>query len=112
VLDPINGTTKYLVIRFPLGKDTFEFQSNLYFKWPDDTAVMVRYSRFDPYDARLDLPVCIWGDTLIHMLLPLGVWLVLFLTPNRFDPLVPWGALLQLQWRKPWIRVIVPARLP
>lgn len=38
VLDPINGTSKYLYIRFPLGGDTIEFKSNLYFRWPDDTA--------------------------------------------------------------------------
>jgi len=106
VLDPINGTTKYLVMQFRLGKDSFEFQSNVYFRWPQDTVVMIRYSRFDPYDARLDLPVCIWGDTLVHALLPLGVWLVLFLTPNRFDPLVPWGARVRLGGRWPWMRVI------
>lgn len=107
VLDPLDGTTKYLVIRFPLRKDTIEFQSNLYFHWPDDTPVMVRYSRFDPYDARLDVPACIWGDTLVKLLLPLGIWLVLLLTPNRFDPLIPWGSKVQLRWRKPFIRVFV-----
>lgn len=106
VLDPINGTTKYLVMQFPLGRDTIEFQSNVYFRWPQDTAVMIRYSRFDPYDARIDVPVCIWGDTLAHVLLPLGIWLVLFLTPNRFDPLVPWGAKVRLGGRWPWIRVM------
>lgn len=108
VLDPLEGTSKYLVIRFPRTRDTIEFQSNLYFHWPDDTPVMVRYSRFDAYDARLDLPVCIWGDTLAFLLLPLGIWLILFLTPNRFDPLIPWGSKVQLRWRKPWIRVIPP----
>jgi hypothetical protein len=72
---------------------------------------MVRYSRFDPSDARLDLPVCIWGDTLVYLLLPLGIWLVLFLTPNRFDPLVPWGSKVQLRWRWPWVRVIRPVAI-
>ena len=105
-LDAISGTKKYLVVRFPLGRDTVEFKSNLYFRWPEDTAVMVRYSRLDPSDARLDLPMCIWGDTLVYLLLPLGIWLVLFLTPNRFDPLIPWGASVQLRWRWPCIRVI------
>jgi hypothetical protein len=111
VLDPIQGTSKYLVVRFPLGKDTIEFQSNVYFRWPEDTAVMVRYSRFDPYNARLDVPVCIWGDTLVFMLLPFGIWLVLFLTPNRFDPLIPWGASVQLRLRRPFIRAIPPVRV-
>jgi hypothetical protein len=105
-LDAINGTKKYLYIRYPLGKDTIEFISNMFFRWPDDAPVMVRYSRFDPADARIDLPVCIWGDTLVHILLPLGIWLVLFLTPNRFDPLVPWGCRVLLRWRWPPIRIV------
>lgn len=106
-LDPIDGTRKYLVIRFPLGRDTVEFNSNIYFRWPDDMKVMIRYSRFDPADARIDLPVCIWGDTLVNVLLPLGVWLILFLTPNRFDPIIPWGSKVQLRRRWPCIRVIL-----
>lgn len=105
-LDAISGTKKYLVVRFPLGRDTVEFKSNLYFRWPEDTAVRVRYSRLDPSDARLDLPMCIWGDTLVYLLLPLGIWLVLFLTPNRFDPLIPWGSKVQLRWQWPFVRVI------
>jgi len=105
VLDPIDGTTKYLVIRFPLQKDTIEFNSNVYFRWPDDTPVMVRYSRLDPGDARLDVPVCIWGNTLALLMLPAGIWLVLFLTPNYFDPLIPWGAKVQLRWRRPFILI-------
>jgi len=109
VLDNIEGTSKYLVVRFPLGRDTVEFKSNVYFHWPEDTPVMVRYSRFDPSDARLDVPICIWGDTLAHVLLPLGIWLILFFTPNRFDPLIPWGAKLQLRWRWPFLRVMLLA---
>lgn len=106
VLDPISGTSKYLYIRFPVGGDTVEFKSNLYFRWRDDTPVMVRYSRLDPADARIDMPVCVWGDTLVRLLLPLGIWLVLFLTPNRFDPLIPWGAGVQLRLQRPFIRII------
>lgn len=105
-LDAISGTKKYLVIRFPVSKDTVEFNSNMYFRVPDGAAVMVRYSRFDPSDARLDLPVCIWGDTLVYILLPVGIWLVLLLTPNRFDPLIPWGSKVRLGGRWPWIWVI------
>ena len=127
-LDAISGTRKYLYIRFPLGKDTrtpagrdgrtpagddtVEFISNMFFRWPDDTPVMVRYSRFDPVDARIDLPVCIWGDTLVHILLPMGIWLVLLLTPNRFDPLIPWGCKLLLRWGWPPVKIVEAGRPP
>jgi hypothetical protein len=125
-LDAISGTRKYLYIRFPLGKDTrspagndgrspagddtVEFISNMFFRWPDDTPVMVRYSRLDPVDARIDLPVCIWGDTLVHILLPMGIWLVLLLTPNRFDPLIPWGCKLLLRWGWPPVKIVEAGR--
>src|ERR1700733_9190432 len=59
-LDGLTGTKKSLIIRFSLGKDTIEFKSNVYFRLPDDAPVRVRFSRIDPGDARIDLPVCIW----------------------------------------------------
>lgn len=105
-LDGLAGTKKSLIIRFPLGKDTIEFRGNMYFRLPDNAPVRVRYSRFDPADARIDLPVCIWGDTLVNSLLPLGIWLVLLLTPNRFDPLIPWGCKCWLCWGWPPIKVV------
>jgi hypothetical protein len=105
-LDAISGTKKYLYIRYPLGKDTIEFISNMFFRWPDDTPVMVRYSRIDPVDARIDLPVCVWGDTMVHILLPVGIWLVLLLTPNRFDPLIPWGCRVLLRWGWPPVTIV------
>jgi hypothetical protein len=104
-MDDLVGTKKSLIIRFPLGKDTIEFKSNMYFRLPDDAPVRVRYSRLDPVDARIDWPVCIWADTLVHILLPLGIWLVLFLTPNRFDPLIPWGCKVFLRWGWPPVKI-------
>ena len=104
-MDDLVGTKKSSIIRFPLNKDTIEFKSNVYFRLPDDAPVRVRYSRLDPVDARLDLPVCLWADTLVRILLPLGIWLVLFLTPNRFDPLIPWGCRVFLRWGWPPVRV-------
>jgi hypothetical protein len=104
-LDNLDGTKKSLIIRFPLGKDTIEFRG-MYFPLRDNAPVRVRYWRFDAFDARIDLPVCIWGDTLVNSLLPLGIWLVLLLTPNRFDPLIPWGCKVWLRWRWPPVRVV------
>jgi hypothetical protein len=106
-LDGLSGTKKSLIIRFPLGRDTIEFRGNLYFRLPDDAPVRVRYSRLDPTDARIDLAVCIWGDTLVNILLPLGIWLVLLLTPNRFDPLIPWGCKVLLRWGWPPVRIVL-----
>lgn len=71
--------------------------------------VFPSYGREGVVYGWIDLPVCIWGDTLVHVLLPLGIWLVLFLTPNRFDPLIPWGASVRLGGRWPFIGVVPAA---
>ncbi len=107
-LDGLAGTKKSLIIRFSRGKDTIEFRGNIYFRLSDNALVPVRYSRFDPADARIDRPVCIWGDTLVNSLLPLGIWLVLLLTPNRFDPLIPWGCSCRLRWGWPPVKIVAP----
>jgi hypothetical protein len=104
--DIFGSVSPHTNVLFYTGRDSVEFISNTYFKLPDGTPVPVRYQKDHPGDARVDLFVCIWGDTLVFILLPLGIWLVLLLTPNRFDPLIPWGAKVQLTWRKPFIRVI------
>jgi hypothetical protein len=37
----------------------------------------------------LSIPFEIWGSTLVFALFPLLVLLVLFLTPEKLDPLIP-----------------------
>lgn len=42
------------------------------------------------------IPIGIWGATLVFPLFPLGILLVLLLTPNRLDPLIPRRAVILL----------------
>jgi len=51
------------------------------------------------------LPFEIWGSTLIFALYPLLVLLVLFFTPEKFDPLIPRGSKILLGFR-PFIRIL------
>ena len=51
------------------------------------------------------LPPEVWGGTLILLQFPFLVWLVIALTPERFDPLLPKGAKVLLGWR-PFISVL------
>jgi len=39
----------------------------------------------------------------VYSLFPLLVWLVLLLTPKRFDPLVPRGAKILIRGRWPFV---------
>jgi hypothetical protein len=99
------GISRHLVILFNAGKDsaTFNAGDNLGFRVGDP--VPVRYQKDDPSDARINIPVCIWGDTWVNSLLPELVLLVLFLTPGRFDPLIPKKAKI-LIGIKPFIKII------
>lgn len=51
------------------------------------------------------LPLEVWGGTLVFSQFPLLIWLVLALTPERFDPLLPRGAKILLGWR-PFISIL------
>jgi hypothetical protein len=51
------------------------------------------------------LPLEVWGGTVVFSLFPLLIWLVLALTPDRFDPLLPRGAKVMLGWR-PFISIL------
>jgi len=53
------------------------------------------------------LPMEIWGGTLVFALFPLLFLLVLFLTPERLDPLIPRRSVV-LIGMKPLIRVMTP----
>jgi hypothetical protein len=102
----LNGTiSAHCVILFLDGKDTITFNAdpNLGFK-PGDM-VPVRYQKNDPGDARVDLPVRIWGDTLVYALFPFLIIFVLFVTPDRLDPLIPKGSKIYLG-SKPFIKIV------
>jgi hypothetical protein len=51
------------------------------------------------------IPLEVWGGTLIFSQFPLLIWLVLALTPERFDPLLPRKAKILLGWR-PFISIL------
>jgi hypothetical protein len=51
------------------------------------------------------LPLEVWGGTLVFSQFPLLIWLVLALTPERFDPLLPRGAKVLPGWR-PFISIL------
>lgn len=51
------------------------------------------------------LPLHVWGGSLIFMQFPFLVWLVIALTPERYDPLLPKGAKVLLGWR-PFISIL------
>ena len=51
------------------------------------------------------IPFQIWASSIVYALYPLLILLVLYLTPDRFDPLIPHRSKILLGFR-PFIRII------
>jgi hypothetical protein len=92
----------YSVIWFMDGKDTIWFngRNNIFFK--EGEAVPVRYQRSQPADAKLNVFLAIWGDTLVYGGVPLLILLAIFIHPE----LIPYSSKIRLVLKKPFIQVI------
>jgi hypothetical protein len=100
------GISSYPVVLFRLGGDSIFFNGMNHLGFKPGDRVPVRYRADDPADAKIDLPISLWGDTMVYLLLPVMVWLVIVLTPERFDPLIPRRSKLLLRARWPFIWLI------
>ena len=100
------GVSRHPVIWFKAGNDSIFFNGNSNVDYRDGDLVPVRYRQDNPYDARIDIPISIWGDTFAWALYPFLVILVLYLTPERLQPLIPRSASVRLSRKKPYIKII------
>ena len=104
----VNGSiTAHLVIQFRAGRDSISFNADPNFGYGRGDLVSVRYQKDHPSDARVNTFPHIWGDTIIYSLLPLLILIVLFLTPDRLDPLIPKKSNI-LIGTKPFLKIIRP----
>ena len=55
--------------------------------------------------TRWDIPIEIWGNSLAYALWPSLILLVIFLTPEKFDPLIPKKSTILLGI-KPFVKII------
>jgi hypothetical protein len=99
------GISTYPVIQFVVGRDTFHFNGNIDYKLFPGELVSIRYQKNDPSDAKINTFVCIWGDTVIYSIGPFLVLCVLYLTPDRFESLIPKRSIIILG-QKPFIKII------
>lgn len=105
-LGSVLGITTYPVILFRVGRDSIFFNGQDGYGFQPGDPVPVRYRVGDPFDAKIDLPMAVWGDTIVYSLFPVLVWLVLVLTPERFSPLVPRGAKILIGGGWPFVWVV------
>jgi hypothetical protein len=100
------GVSSHPVILFRLGRDTIFFNGNTGVEVGPGAPVPVRYRRDNPSDAKLDSIISLWGDTFVWALFPVLFVLVLSLTPERFDPLIPRKSFVRLDGHRPFIHII------
>ena len=81
--------SSHLVILFIAGKDSIKFEAPSNLQLKEGQPVSVRYEKADPSTARLDLPLRIWGDTIVYAMWPVLVLLVIYLIPDSMDPVLP-----------------------
>ncbi len=99
----------HLVILFKAGKDSLTFNAGANLGFHVGDPVPIRYQKDNPSDARINIPVRIWGDTWVNSLIPVLVLLVIFLTPGRFDPRSPKNARIR-GGTKPFMKIIPKGR--
>ena len=102
-----SGISSYPVILFQMGRDSVFFDGMEGYGYKPGDRVPVRYRADHPSDAKIDQPMAVWADTIVYSLFPLLVYLVLLLTPKRFDPLVPRGAKILINGRWPFLWSVV-----
>ena len=99
------GISTYAVIRYRVGRDSLYFNNNVNLDIKPGEIVPVRYKKNNPSDAVVDDFVSIWVETLVYALFPILILLVLFLMPERFDPIIPKRSKILLG-KKPFIQII------
>ena len=89
----------YSVVWFLAGRDTVWFNGKNYILYKEGEQVPVRYQRSKPKDARLNVFIAIWGDTLIYGGIPFLILLVIAVHPQ----IVPYGSKIILSRQKPFV---------
>lgn len=92
----------YSVIFFKVGESEYWFNGldNVLLK--EGEQVAIRYQRKNPYDAKLDMFVSIWGDILVYAGILVAVLTAVFIHPH----IIQRGARFSIQKRMPFISLV------
>lgn len=92
----------YSVIWFKAGTDTVWFNGRNGILFEEGELVPVRYHEQNLADARLNVFLAIWGDTVIYGGIPVLILLVVFIHPM----IIPYRSKVFVTSRKPFIRIV------
>lgn len=91
----------YSVIWFVAGSDTIWFNGRNGIIFNEGETVSVRYQKEDPADARLNIFLGIWGETVVYGGIPVLIWFVIFLHPA----IIPYRSRVKLIRTKPYVQI-------
>ena len=95
-------TYQYSVIWFMVNRDTIWFNGKNEILFKEGEQVPIRYQRDNPSDARLNVFIAIWGDTLVFGGIPVLVLLVIFLHPE----IIPYRSKVVMTTGFPFIKIM------
>lgn len=91
----------YSVIYFTVGQKKYWFNGTDNILLKENEKVSLRYSKMDPYDAKMNSFIAIWGDTLVYGGIPIAILLVIFLHPF----IIPRKAIFKISIRPPYFKM-------
>ena len=92
---------QYSVIMFTIGKDSIWFNGADNVIYNEGETVPVRFQLSNPHDARINIFISIWGDTLVFGGIPVLILIVLFLHPQ----IIPRRSMIRVKTRKPFLEI-------
>jgi hypothetical protein len=107
----VQGTSDHYVVKYRVDKDSLFLNTADVLDRQKGAIVPVRYQKKSPGDACINDFIGIWLTTSVYALFPLLVLIVLYCTPERFDPLIPRNAIIEIG-RKPFLKIIHPSTAP
>ena len=99
------GISTYAVIDFKTGYNNVSFHSGMEPGLKEGDSVTVLYQKSDPSDAVVKGFVNIWMRSISYLIMPIAVFLILYLMPDRFDPVFPKRCEIELGGR-PFFRIL------
>jgi hypothetical protein len=101
------GISTYAVIDFKTGDNNVSFHSAMEPGLKEGDTVTVLYQISDPSDAVVKGFVNIWMRSISYLIMPVAVFLILYLMPDRYDPVFPKRCMIELGG-KPFFRILNP----
>jgi hypothetical protein len=99
------GTSDHSVIKYKADRDSLIFNTSDDLEMDKGEIVAVLYQKGDPASACVNNFAGLWLGTAVYMLFPFLIIVVLYFTPDKFDPLIPKNARIVLG-KKPIIQII------